>query len=87
MEAHNICARCRWWQQDDPEYGKCRRHAPKDDRWPDTNGGRWCGEWQSKEPTPDPAEVRRALEFYRDTHLPTLAAIIAAAEAWLREHS
>lgn len=36
--------------------------------------------------TPDPDEVRRALELWRNAGSPSLAPLIAAAEAWLMEH-
>ena len=45
------CARCRYWDRQDPTpgdelaYGLCRRYPPDADGWPGTMPDDWCGEF------------------------------------------
>ena len=49
------CARCRFWDRQDPTpgdelaYGLCRRYPPDADGWPGTTLDDWCGEFAERE--------------------------------------
>lgn len=41
-----ICATCMWFMHkgDNPDFGRCRRHAPTMAGWPAMFGTDWCGD-------------------------------------------
>jgi hypothetical protein len=54
------CRNCRYFRADldfDPDvYGRCRRHAPRQEyrgfAWPEVSPVDWCGEWVARDAQP-----------------------------------
>lgn len=66
MPENPSCKTCRFWDETnigEPDFGVCRKHAPREVRkplerslitclaayWPMTRRLEWCGEWEAKE--------------------------------------